>query len=1795
MKRLLLLIFSLLFFSSFLKAQFTVNPSFDNTGQNSYNSSSNLLRVDGSIYGSSLYLTVRKNDYTAFTSSGIMRLLIPDINGTFNIYDTDYVSQGDNISYISVNLATSLNDCNFPLQAYAYYEATSSGSQGWAWVGPIGVQKKPTAPTISNNPSSATVNSIVTVPVTKGYDPAGGQVKIHVTADNSNRSNNNPYISNYSSGGVTENAGIVFYSSGIKNIYSTTFDVCGNPSSVVSRTINVQNAPPSYSDGNDNPAQAVNLSINSSRYSIAGNQYDQDWYKVYIPQHGTMTISLDVGTKDLQFRVFNSSITSSSNPNSSTNSIQPSYYDADGNPGNNNGTGGDEFYENIDVSPGYYYIKVAQQTTPTTNAGYRIYCDFLADPTLVSPINYATNVNTSPLLDWNTIASAQQYRVELANLNSSFNSPVISTNVGANTAYQITNPLNNNTDYKWRVRAWKSTVLNPSKGVQTPWSYNNYWRFRTSNNPCVYNDVASNAWYAQATTCLCQNGWIDDSPTASGSANPTQSINRAELAKIAALAANIPLNIAAEFPVPFHDLKEINASTTQWYYKYVAALSYLQYRNDNTERTPFDRDRFNFNPANAISRAHALKVLMETWNIPVQTGLPQYFTDVPPSHEMYHYIHTAKQLGIVGGAGGNSTTFNPNSNAIRADVFQMVYNITCDNTPIATPSVNTNVGNSDFYYPPNHHYANFNSALGASDGVFDHYNKTSFAISDVGLPLIFEHFYDSYRTEMPEEFRALDPMGKGWSHTYNAYIKRVNGNAQVNNAFLVVWPNGSSYAYEFSSPYVLTPITKGIKDDLVSVSTLKMRLTTKDKTEYVFERPGSNINIYDTYYLKSITDKNGNTLSIDYQNSAFGGGKKRIYKVTGSTGRTLKFYYHSGNDKLKEVRDPLNRSIKFYYNANGQLSQFTDAKNQSTKYDYVGGSGYYSKYYLRRIKLPKGNSVYAYYDNQRKIKQVKLGNGHEVSYDFKPDYGSNFNFKNDIISSGVTSSLQMDGMGNTVKITTPSGVIDSWFNNNTHPYSPTKIRGIDNLVSEYTYYTDGNIKEVRIPSANISHKYYYNNDNLTKYIDPKGGTYQFTYDNNSNLVAAASPRGTTTYSRQANGLLNSVTNPSGITASYSYDTYGNNTGVNMPMGISSSTTYDIVGRPTSATNADNKTSYFQYDANDNITKVTNALGNSVEYTYDANENLKKIKNESGYTTTNLYQYHTDYLYRTSFAGKHDNYEYYPDGRIKKFTDPSGTVYSYQYDNKNRLEKVTQGGTLLQQLNYNQDNTINKVFDSNGQINFLYDNLNRIIRVTNVHNRSIRYAYDKNNNVTQITYPDGKKVNYTYYADNLMHTVTDWNGQTTSYTYHADGRLQQVNNGNGTIASYTYDAAGRMTGIENKKSDGTIINSQSFALDPVGRHTSENTSGQLPYPGTIAATTNLNYNPSNEIINASYGFDNDGNADYAAGVNYTFNNEDELSYMGGGGMPNTNYEYDCLGHRVKRTESGSVTKYVNDILGMSKVLMETYNSGTAKNYYVWGLGLISRVKPNGTTHYYHYDYRGSTLAMTDYSQNVTHEYLYSDFGEILNIVEADDNAFCYVGKYGVMTEGNDHYFMRARYYDAGIGRFLSEDPVWHTNLYPYADNDPVNMIDPLGLDTEVPRLLNTEQATEVLNNIFIAGRPLKESEMNEDLRQFADCVIYTAVDAQEGVDKMYNIYIKSLSAGVGDNPFKLSSLSFEFSKRWFFGMFEDKESIKISLLVKNTIGGYSHFKSKYYMLRNKNLVGFNEYDFDSECHGFKYEE
>jgi RHS repeat-associated protein len=104
--------------------------------------------------------------------------------------------------------------------------------------------------------------------------------------------------------------------------------------------------------------------------------------------------------------------------------------------------------------------------------------------------------------------------------------------------------------------------------------------------------------------------------------------------------------------------------------------------------------------------------------------------------------------------------------------------------------------------------------------------------------------------------------------------------------------------------------------------------------------------------------------------------------------------------------------------------------------------------------------------------------------------------------------------------------------------------------------------------------------------------------------------------------------------------------------------------------------------------------------------------------------------------------------------------------------------------------------------------------------------------------------------------------------------------------------------------------------------------------------------------------------------------------------------------------------------------------------------------------YHFNGTGSTIANTDMNQNLVNSYAYDPFGQILAQQETIQQPFKYVGRYGVMAEPNGLYYMRARYYDPNVGRFVSEDPLGFgggdVNLYAYVRNQPINRADPYGL-------------------------------------------------------------------------------------------------------------------------------------------------
>ncbi len=211
----------------------------------------------------------------------------------------------------------------------------------------------------------------------------------------------------------------------------------------------------------------------------------------------------------------------------------------------------------------------------------------------------------------------------------------------------------------------------------------------------------------------------------------------------------------------------------------------------------------------------------------------------------------------------------------------------------------------------------------------------------------------------------------------------------------------------------------------------------------------------------------------------------------------------------------------------------------------------------------------------------------------------------------------------------------------------------------------------------------------------------------------------------------------------------------------------------------------------------------------------------------------------------------------------------------------------------------------------------------------------------------------------------------------------------------------------------------------------------------------NFNGSSVTIDA------DGNMTYGPGTNNTFGTyrydpRNELTSAGG-----LSYGYDPAGHRTSLTNGTNIAVYVIDPK-TSQVLMRI--KGGTTNYYVYGGGLLyesDETATTTTTLFYHYDCRGSTVTLTDGYGNPTDVIEYSPYGTTTYRTGTNDTPFLYNGRYGVQTDPNGLLYMRARYYNPYICRFLNPDPSGFKgglNFYAYADGNPVSETDPFGLCT-----------------------------------------------------------------------------------------------------------------------------------------------
>ena len=259
--------------------------------------------------------------------------------------------------------------------------------------------------------------------------------------------------------------------------------------------------------------------------------------------------------------------------------------------------------------------------------------------------------------------------------------------------------------------------------------------------------------------------------------------------------------------------------------------------------------------------------------------------------------------------------------------------------------------------------------------------------------------------------------------------------------------------------------------------------------------------------------------------------------------------------------------------------------------------------------------------------------------------------------------------------------------------------------------------------------------------------------------------------------------------------------------------------------------------------------------------------------------------------------------------------------------------------------------------------------------------------------------------------------------------------------YTYDNLSRVTARTVKKlSDNSVVSTETFNYDAAGNVTS-------------APDSSFQYDTNNRLVvfnGNSVSYDPDGNMLSNGSLTCTYDSANRLVSAGG-----HTHTYNAEDVRIRNLCSDEDTTYTyNTNAKLSMLLMKTANGVVTK--YVYGKGLIGE-EVNNTFKTYHFDCRGSTIAITDASGNITDTFAYDTYGKLLTRTGTSKVIFGYNGRDGVVTDDNGLIYMRARYYSPEMKRFINADVVAGAisnaitlNRFAYANGNPVSFVDPFGL-------------------------------------------------------------------------------------------------------------------------------------------------
>ncbi len=786
------------------------------------------------------------------------------------------------------------------------------------------------------------------------------------------------------------------------------------------------------------------------------------------------------------------------------------------------------------------------------------------------------------------------------------------------------------------------------------------------------------------------------------------------------------------------------------------------------------------------------------------------------------------------------------------------------------------------------------------------------------------------------------------------------------------------------------------------------------------------------------------------------------------------------------LTDPRGHASTLSFDAQGRII---------SQVDVVGANTYTASY------------SYDGYGNRSSVTD-RRGNRTDFTHDSRGNLTERREAQLDPQTPRFTTLYQYDAKNNLTQLTDATGAIT------THSYDPTtnvllsstsQIDASTVATTKYEYgdtLNPGLVTRIVAPRGNTAgtpdYSYsvflaYDNQGNLSEKLDADGAQYSYGYDPLGRRTSTIDPDGlapggvpsehTWTVAYDANDQVTADTNPQGQSAGYGYDGAGNRTTLTDRRGNVTTYLYDSaarlwkvrqqpdpVGQPTLVYET-----VVTRDANGNATAVTQANGAVTDYGYDALDRLTSTTVHPA-TGVNLV---------TSLALDGN-------GNVTTRTTADNVATSYAYDNLNRLLTVAATGLATIGYGYDELSRRTQMTDGTGVTTYSYDRLSRLTSVTQP-NGPIGYGYDLDSNRTSVSYPGvgGGTVTYVFSPGGRLSSLTDWASRASTYTYTAAGLAKTISVPGGMTTTYGYDRAQRLTSLVNAVSS-TTITSHAYTLDAEGNRTAldEFVSGisapgssdafGFGYDGLNRLTAVTTTNPESFTLDAAsnitartgpsanYAIDGENRPTSDGTSTLTWSDADRLTARGAdtfGYDPldrlttstvagtNRTYAYSGDGLLQSRTASGNTTSLLWD---PSTSVARLLQSGGDR--IVYGLGPLYIARADGTTTSFARDGGKSVRAEVDGTGAVSGSWRYPAYGETSQT--SGQPAPSILGYAGQLLDPSALYYMRARWYDGGSGRFMTRDALVGTprvpatlNAYGYGAASPMQLADPSGLAVE----------------------------------------------------------------------------------------------------------------------------------------------